>query len=120
MASSHSADDRSGLSGMGDGVNDKPEPMIMWVVYIDPDDAPGEVMARKWAIVSGQKEPVRQRETIRVETKFTGPAVSQMTTDQLKAIQINEVRRLIQDMMPGAMCFPRNPNDETTILETWM
>ena len=72
------------------------EAMEMWTIYDHPHDYPDHFVARKFIGVNGEPCP-------------TGTWKYAKTLDA------------VRDMIPwGLMCFPRQPGDHPTVVETWM
>lgn len=92
------------------------EPLIMWVVYLDPDDFPGEFVARKWQTIHGKATPLN--EVIRARIELTGKP-EHVTTEKLMEFQLKAIRKGIEKVMPGAHCFPRSESDDRAVYETW-
>lgn len=70
----------------------------MWTVYDHPRDFPNDYVARKW-VVNGDGS--------------YGPDEEVMICSELEPIR----ERLAAS---GYACMPRDPNDDATILETWI
>jgi len=70
--------------------------LTMWSVYDHPSDYPDAFVARKFEARGG---------------------ITVATSDMFTAPTLNELRRLLP---PGLVCFPRNPDDDPVIVETWL
>lgn len=96
------------------------EVVPIWVVYVDPDDYPGEVIARKWEIRSGVGEPIATETMIRIETQIEDAAKKHLTPDALKQAQVTVIRQKIKELLPYAKQVPRLIRDDPAILEMWL
>ncbi|MFI5460428.1 MAG: hypothetical protein ACHRXM_33850 [Isosphaerales bacterium] len=74
--------------------------LSMFTVYHSPDDHPGRYVVRRFSIVAGSAEPVPDPEPM-----FVGPSL----TAAREAVP------------PEAdACIHRSPDDEASIVETWL
>lgn len=89
--------------------------MMMWVIYKDPHDFPGEIMARRWYADANGPRP--SDDTIRA--KVHGD-VSRWTSDQLQAAQLKAVRDGIQRSSPGSTRMEKHDQDDHAIMEIWL
>jgi hypothetical protein len=71
----------------------------MWTVYDHPRDFPAAWVARRWEIGEGRAR-----------------ATGDVLVSDCKA----DVRHMIQDTMPGAVCLHRQLGDDPGIVETWL
>jgi hypothetical protein len=83
----------------GVGVSGKPR-LAMFTVYRSPVDYVGRLVVRRFSIVAGNTEPVPDFEPI-----FVGPSL--------------EAARAAVPPEAG-VCFHRSPDDEPSIVETWL
>lgn len=72
------------------------EPLAVWTVFDHPDDYPDVFIARKWLIVAG---------------------VAVATDDTLIGPDLESVRVQIP---AGLHRFPRAPEDDLNIVESWL
>lgn len=70
--------------------------LTQWTIYVNPRDAPGKFVARKWHIVRGAVEPV------------AGKAFVVGSLDAARAL-----------VPSGLVCIERQPGEDLTIVETW-
>lgn len=74
--------------------------MVMWVIYKNPSDYPGKIVARKWLV--------------------TGEGVM-ATNEVLKASTIEPLSSLRQQFMKSGMkLVPRDRSDDSCVVESWM
>jgi hypothetical protein len=86
-----------------------------WVIYFDPDEAPGELCARKWFF--GDNKLIATEENFLV-TLVEGD-VSYWTHEMLFQYKLEAAREEIQRRCPGLICIPRQDDDEPQIVELW-
>lgn len=89
--------------------------MSMWVVYKDPHDFPGEIMARRWYADANGPRPTD--DIIRVQVHGD---VSGWTPDQFEAAQTKSVRDAIQRSSPGSSRMDKHLDDDPAIMEIWL
>lgn len=70
--------------------------LSIWTVYDKPADFPTMYVARRWEVV--------------------GPVL--VATNE--ALFAYELERLRDQLPPGLIRLPRNPNDDPVIVETWL
>lgn len=75
-----------------------PIPPSTWTIYFSPEDVPGLWCVRRFELVNGSPEP---------RTLYTlGPTGT-----------LEDARALIP---PGLLCWPRDPSDPPSVVETWL
>lgn len=72
--------------------------LCMWTIYDHPTDYPDQCIARQFII---DRQPLP-------------------TPRALFADTLDELREILAFLYPGLTCFPRSPNDEPQIVETWL
>lgn len=87
----------------------------MWVIYQDPDDFPGEVIARRFVLDVTGFHPT----PVIIRAKFDIPPAAEIKTPELHKMQLEAVRRMIKLAVPSAQQFERVEGDDPTIVETW-
>ena len=74
-------------------------PLIMWTVYKDPKDYPGEYVARKFVITED----------------FYGPS-----NESISSRSLRDVRNVLRSLYRGLIQLKRPPDDEPHIVEVWL
>lgn len=88
--------------------------MKCWQIFKDPDDFPGEIMARKFDITKLGPKPTH--DVIRVRPTAD---VSDKTPQQFEDAQLAMIRREVQERGFGTV-IPRCEADDPKIVETWV
>jgi hypothetical protein len=86
----------------------------MFVIYFDPEDAPGEVIMRRWTW-DGQRY-VTTDDAIKVSTQDT---ISHWTHEEYLNWRIEWARNEIKRRSPASIRIPRSADDEPQIVEFW-
>lgn len=68
-----------------------------WTIYRDPIDYPGHFVVRQWWVEDAG---------VIVHRTF--------------AVVCHTIEEAREQVPPGAICFPRDPDDDPVIVETWM
>jgi hypothetical protein len=73
--------------------------MSLFTIYDHPKDFPDHFVVRRFT--------VDKRGAI-------------ATGDRWNCENIDAARAVIRDLLPGAICFARSPEDDAVIVETWL
>lgn len=76
--------------------DDPPNTLSMWTIYDRPLDIPDKIVARRFII---------------------GHGVATATPDKIVGDTLDEVRAQLPQ---GVYCLPRDPADESHIIEVWL
>lgn len=71
--------------------------LAIWVIYKNPSDFPGQVIARKWIAQSPEPYPTRSI---------------------IRGLSVERLRD--QFILSGLKCFPRDPKDDACVVESWL
>jgi hypothetical protein len=74
-------------------------PLVMWTVYKNSKDYPGEYVARKFV----------------VKEDFYGPS-----NESISSRSLRDVRNVLRSLYPGLIQLKRPPDDEPHIVEVWL